>query len=168
MASGHLKGIVVSPACHISHLLFLNDILIFFEGAICYVEHLEELLNIFCKSTGMLINKRKSSLYTCRLSKQRKNTISKILSLQAEDLGPCLKYLPFMLKANDYQKNDWLWLLAKFERKVNAWCNKWLSRVRQLVLVKAILEAILVYWTSVAWIPKDILGKIRQLTYRFL
>jgi hypothetical protein len=82
------------------------------------VEHLEELLNIFYKSTGMLINKRKSSLYTWRLFEKEKNTISQILSLQVEDLGFGLKYLGFMLKANDYQKNDWLWLLAKLERKL--------------------------------------------------
>jgi hypothetical protein len=59
LVGGGLKGIVVSPICSISHLLFVNDILIFCEGNISYVEHLEELLNIFCKAVGMLINKAK-------------------------------------------------------------------------------------------------------------
>jgi hypothetical protein len=36
------------------------------------------------------------------------------------------------------------------------------------VLVKVVLESIPVYWTSLAWIPKGILGKIHQLSYHFL
>jgi hypothetical protein len=40
--------------------------------------------------------------------------------------------------------------------------------VGRLILVKSVLEAISVYWMSLAWIPKGILGKVRHTCFRFL
>ena len=37
-----------------------------------------------------------------------------------------------------------------------------------MVLVKVVLEAIVVYWMSLAWIPKRILEKARRICFRFL
>jgi hypothetical protein len=58
--------------------------------------------------------------------------------------------LGFTLKENVYLKNDWLWLLAKVEKKIHAWCNQWLSRVDKLVMVNAVLESIPNYWITLA------------------
>jgi hypothetical protein len=52
--------------------------------------------------------------------------------------------------------------------KLNLWCNQWLSKEGCLVLVKVVLEAIPVYWMSLAWIPKGVLELIRILCYRFI
>ena len=41
-------------------------------------------------------------------------------------------------------------------------------RAGRLVLVKAILEAIPVYWMLLSWIPKGILEQIRRICFRFL
>ena len=61
-----------------------------------------------------------------------------------------IKYLGFRLKPNCYKKEDWTWLLAKLESRINNWCNGWLSRVGRLVLIKSILEEIPVYWMPLA------------------
>ena len=79
-----------------------------------------------------------------------------------------LKYLGFRLKPNCHKKEDLNWMLAKLERRVNIWCNRWLSREGRLVLVKSVLEAILVYRMSLAWIPKSILEKSRKICSKFL
>jgi hypothetical protein len=79
-----------------------------------------------------------------------------------------LKYLGFVLKPNDYRKEDWIWLLKKLEKRLLSWSHRWLSRAGRLVLVKSVLEAIPVYWMSLSWIPKGILEAARKLTFRFL
>lgn len=56
---------------------------------------------------------------------------------------------------------------CKTRKESQFWCNKWLSKARRLELVKVVLEAIPVYWTSLPWVPKGILGKIRQLSFHF-
>jgi hypothetical protein len=90
-------------------------------------------------------------------------SITSRLPFRVFDLDEGLKYLGFQLKPNDYRKTDWLWLIAKLEKRLKCWSHRWLSRAGHLVLVKAVLEAILVYWMSLAWIPKGILEKVRRL-----
>ena len=59
-------------------------------------------------------------------------------------------------------------MIAKLEKTINIWCNRWLSRVGRLVLVKSVLEAILAYRMSLAWIRKAILEKTRKICANFL
>lgn len=78
---GRIKGIYVHPSYTISHILFVYDILVFYEGSKILVEYLNDILNILCKSIGMLKNKEKSSLITLGLSEMEKSNILEILSL---------------------------------------------------------------------------------------
>ena len=47
------------------------------------------------------------------------------------------------------------------------WCNHWLFRGGGLTLVKSILEAIPIYWLSLACIPKGVLENIHKLCFNF-
>lgn len=78
------------------------------------------------------------------------------------------KYLGFWLKPNAYRKEDWSWLIAKIEAKINHWSFKWLSRARRLTLIKYVLLAIPVFWAALTWVPKGVLEKIRRIFSRFL
>jgi hypothetical protein len=48
------------------------------------------------------------------------------------------------------------------------WCNRWLSLGGRLTLVKAVLEATLVFWHSLAYIPIGIRKKIQKRSFKFL
>ena len=84
------------------------------------------------------------------------------------ELSEGLKYLGFYLKPNDYWKMDWKWLTRKLEKQLQVWSNKWLSKAGRLILVKSVLEAISVYWMSIAWIPKGFLEKHRCICFTLL
>ena len=84
------------------------------------------------------------------------------------DLLEGIKYLNFHLKPNDYIKSDWKWLIGKLEKRLLMWSNKWISREGRLTLVKSILEAIPIYWMSIAWIPKGNLEKLCRICFTFL
>jgi hypothetical protein len=60
--SGRFKGIKISPGMYITHLLFVDDILIFCDGTKRDADKLFEGLTLFKKATGMLINAQKSSI----------------------------------------------------------------------------------------------------------
>jgi len=79
-----------------------------------------------------------------------------------------LKYQGFNLKPNDYRKVEWMWLIARIEKRLTSWSHRWLSRVGQLVLIKSFLEAIYLFWMSVARIPKGISNKIQKCCCGFL
>ena len=70
------------------------------------------------------------------------------------------KYLGFFLKPNSYAFQDWMWLYQKVESRVSFWANRFLSKGGRLVLIKAMLQSIPVYWASITYIPKGILTKI--------
>jgi hypothetical protein len=167
-SAGNFRGIKISPGLYISHLLFVDDILIFCDGSRQDIEKLCEGLILFKHATGMEINKQKSSVTLSYLSGEESLYIYARLPFRVFDLDEGLKYLGFQLKPNDYQKTDWRWLIAKLEKRLKCWSHRWLSRAGRLVLVKAVLEAILVYWMSLAWIPKGILEKMRKLCFLYL
>eukprot|EP01018_Ginkgo_biloba_P002192 Gb_33330 [translate_table: standard] len=70
--SGQLKGIKIGGSTYLTHLLFVDDILLFCEGTRRDVMKLKEVLNRYCTVTGMI------------------------------DLNAGFKYLGFVLKPNAY------------------------------------------------------------------
>jgi hypothetical protein len=83
-------------------------------------------------------------------------------------LNEGFKYLGYFLKPGPSKFADWSWLVAKFENKIGLWCNKWLLLGGRLILVKAVLEGLAVFWMSLEVIPKSILNKLRRLSFAFL
>jgi hypothetical protein len=61
-STGNFRGIKISLGLYISHLLFVDDILIFCDGSRRDTEKLCEGLTLFKQATGMLINEQKSSI----------------------------------------------------------------------------------------------------------
>lgn len=49
------------------------------------------------------------------------------------------------LKPNCYLKDDWLWLVNKFDDKINVWCNTWLSLGGRVTLIKVALTNFPIY-----------------------
>jgi hypothetical protein len=165
---GSFSGIKITQALQLTHLLFVDDVLIFSVGSRREAETLKNILLLFSKATGMKINEGKSSLTTNLLSEEECQTLRIFFPFEEKKLDDGLKYLGFFLKPNDYRKEDWKWLLKKMDKRLNIWSHRWLSRAGRLVLVKSVLEAIPVYWMSLSWIPKGILEATRKLTFKFL
>jgi hypothetical protein len=64
--------IKITSSLQVTHLLFVDDILIFTMGSRLEVGTLKSIINIFSKSTGMIINEEKSTLTTFLLSNGEK------------------------------------------------------------------------------------------------
>jgi hypothetical protein len=84
-----------------------------------------------------------------------------------KELSDGFNYLGYFLKIGRYKAKEWDWLVAKYERRISHWCNKWLTLGGCLVLIKAVLESQPVYWLALANIPSSVLVKIRKLVYNF-
>ena len=64
---GNLNGIQISQQLQITHLLFVDDVLIFCSGTIRDVDTISDLLALFTTANGMQMNARKSTLLTHKL-----------------------------------------------------------------------------------------------------
>jgi hypothetical protein len=60
VTSGSFKGLKVVVNTFISHLLFVDDVLILGAGKLEYWMTLNSILSKFCSATGMIINQHKS------------------------------------------------------------------------------------------------------------
>jgi len=65
------QGIVVVPMVSITHLLFVNDILIFCNGSGYDIPKMAEIFRLLGVGTGMVINARKSSMVVHNLEEQK-------------------------------------------------------------------------------------------------
>jgi len=104
---GSFRGIKISQGLYISHLLFVDDILILCDGLIQDIGKLCEGLLLFKQATGMEINAQNSSITLSSLDEEETQYITKRLPFQVFDLDEGLKDLGFQLKPNDYRKIDW-------------------------------------------------------------
>jgi hypothetical protein len=138
----------------------------FFSEEEC--QHYKEILELYCLATGMETNITKSALYFPEVEAQVRNNLEHTFPFPSHDLNDGIKYLGYSLKPNNYGKVDWMWLLSRIEKRVNFWCNHWISRGGRLVLIKSILEAIPVYWHLLAHIPKGILDRIKKVCFNYL
>eukprot|EP00253_Pinus_taeda_P029860 PITA_29860 len=166
--TGLIKGLEVDVNLFISHLLFVDDILLFTNGSLNEVKELKIILDLFMKATGMQINLRKSHFILEGFSRNECTQITTILPFEVYTMDSTFKYLGFWLKPNSYKKQDWNWLVAKIEGKINHWSYKWLSRAGRLTLVNSVLQAMPVFWAALTWIPKGTLHKIKRICSRFL
>jgi hypothetical protein len=119
-------------------------------------------------ATGMMVNSNKSAIYFPKIEEDIKLLLTDLFTFPSFELADRLKYLGFYLKPNNYGISYWKWLLKRIEKRINLWCNRWISRGGRLMLIKSIIEAILVYWHLLAYIPKGILVKIRKICFNYL
>eukprot|EP00253_Pinus_taeda_P002811 PITA_02811 len=163
-----VKGIEVAINLFITHLLFVDDILIFTNGSPDELKELKCIFDLFLKATGMQINTRKSQACVADFVRRERNSLANLFPFPIQPLDTPFKYLGFWLKPVGYKKEDWNWLIAKIEARISHWSFRWLSRAGRLTLIKSVLLAILVYWAALTWIPKGVLEKIRRICSRFL
>ena len=105
----------------------------------------------------MHINVENSILYENALQEKVRRRIRDELPYIVKPMEEGFKYIGFVLKPNAYSFKDCMWLYKKFEGRIGFWIDKFLSRAGRMVLLKAVLQIITVYWDTIAYILKGIL-----------
>eukprot|EP00253_Pinus_taeda_P034418 PITA_34418 len=138
--NGDFNDLRITDECSLTHLLFVDDVMIFLDGS---------------------IRDSRTSIHESLLAQQ-------CFPYSIHPLDHGLKYLGFRLKPVSSKITEWIWLVAKLEKLLNIWSHRYLSREGRLVLVKVVLEATPVYWMALAWIPRSILARLQQICNRYL
>jgi hypothetical protein len=146
----------------------VDDILIMTKSSSAEWEKIQEILQVFCRASGLIINIQKSTLLHAGVDPGSLQRINDTLGYPCKDLSLGFKHLGYLLKPRSYKSLDWQWLIDKFESRINHWCNKWLTLGGRLVLIKVVLESLPVYWLTLAHISISVLHILRRLSYDFL
>lgn len=118
-----LRGLKIIDHFTLTHLLFMEDILIFLSGSVHDIITLKESLKLFSIATGMEINREKSTISFSECSHEEIHLSLQNFPFRVLDLQAGLKYLGFGLKADGCKLADWIWLITKVEKRINTWCH---------------------------------------------
>ena len=126
----------MSPSLNLTHLLFVDDVILFGLGTVEEWQNYKDILDTFCSTTGIEISVAKSSFLYNDINDTVRSRISSLLPFKMKPLTSRFKYLGYYLKPLGYGINDWRWFIQKFEKKLSNWTYKLLSLGGKLVLVK--------------------------------
>jgi hypothetical protein len=164
----NIEGIPVARGLNITHLMFVDDVILFGSGNISEWEVFKEVMDLFCKATWMAFSPQKSSFLEAGWKAEDLALLKELIPFEVKPVEVGFKYLGCFLKPNCYTKADWQWMEKKFEKRISNWSHRWLTLGGRVTLVKVVLESIPVYWLSVEKIPKGILNNIRKRMFSFL
>jgi len=97
---GSFNGINMGGILCVTHLLFVDDIMLFCNGFRREASKLKELY-FFSLAIGMVFNERKSTIYFLDLQEDSMVWLSDMFSFPNVDLADGLKYPCFIIKPND-------------------------------------------------------------------
>lgn len=165
---GALNGLKITEECYLTHLLFVDDVLILLDSSIRDTLTFSRILQLFSQAIGMAVNQMKSTIILARNLVNESHTARQAFPYNIHPMDRGLKYLGFWLKPTCQNIADWVWLVSKVEKRLSFWSHRYLSRAGRLVLIKSVLEATPVFWMALAWIPRHILSHLQQLCNRYL
>ncbi|WMV10436.1 hypothetical protein MTR67_003821 [Solanum verrucosum] len=156
-----IKGFKFHPKCdrlNITHLCFVDDLLLFTRRDQKFVKIIYQCFQIFSQASGLQENMNKSSIYFGGVPEHVKLNI-----LQQSGFGygefP-FKYLGVPLSTKK--------LTTKIIAKISSWTAKRLSYAGRMQLVQSVLFGIQACWSQLSIIPAKVLKLIESYCRSFI
>ncbi|KAI0524494.1 hypothetical protein KFK09_003865 [Dendrobium nobile] len=160
-------GIKIFPnAQKISHMLYVNDVLLFLDAKLKNIKKLKKILMDYCNWIGQVINLQKSSmLFGKTIVWMKMKQITNILGFNVVEE---MEYLGIKIIIRRLRKSDFQILLDKLLKRLNAWGNRFISLVRRLILVKTIFLTLPLFLSTHSLIPLSILKEFDKLYRNYI
>lgn len=117
--NGKPFGLKINNHCHLTHLLFVDDVLIFLDRSIRDPVSFDNLLSLFSQATGMMANHGKSTITLAHTSIHESQYAQQHFPYCILPLDHGLKYLGFWIKALSHKIAYWIWLVIKLEKRLS-------------------------------------------------
>ncbi|XVF73335.1 hypothetical protein PTKIN_Ptkin12aG0193100 [Pterospermum kingtungense] len=161
------SGLQVSNnGVRISHLQFVDDVIIFCELVDSQVINLKRILRCFQLASGLGINFAKSSVFGLGCTDMEVDRWASLLRCKVEKFPSSYLGIPIGARANSV--SVWEPIVQKFERKLSGWKAKQLSMSGRCTLIRSVFLSLPNYFLSIFQIPCTIKEKIDRIQRRFL
>lgn len=161
-----IQGLKFSTDVSISHLLFVDDSLIFSKASSVDCKNLKKIFYVYAATSGQIFNFKKFSMFFSNNTNQRQmDEIGSIFNLNVVSRHERYLGLPSMVgrkKINFF--ND---IKLRVLNKLTNWQNKLFSCGGKKVIIKAVAQAVSAYVMSVFKIPQSICDDIQKAIAKF-
>ncbi|KAL0292616.1 UNVERIFIED_CONTAM: hypothetical protein Scaly_2582300 [Sesamum calycinum] len=150
----------------IVNLCFADDLLLFCRADPHSVSVLKEVLETFKEMSGLQANAQKSLIITSKAAAQQQSRIQEIMGFSIGNLP--IKYLGVPLTSSKLTMADCTPLIQKVNSHIAGWSNLNLSYAGRVQLIKSVLSALHLYWSSIFILPKGVVKVIEKSFRDFL
>lgn len=153
-------------AVNLTHLSFLDDILVFTDGSVRSLDGVLEVISRFARFSGLHINTTKSYILT---SRGCGTEIGMAAAAKGIGMGVLpISYLGLPLTTKTLTRHDYEPLIDKVRKRLLSWANKSLSYAGRLQLIKSVIYNIVNFWSSAFILLMGCLDTIQSLCSAFL
>ena len=103
---GLIKGIKISSTLALTHLLFVDDVILLGTGTSSEWMAFDVIMSTFCKASGMCISIDKSCFLHNNVDVDIHTDIARALPYKMEPITTGFKYLGYYLKPLGYKVSD--------------------------------------------------------------
>ena len=166
-AKNRLHGVsICRRAPRISHLLFVDNSLLFCRATQKEVQAIVDILQLYATASGQLINFEKSSIYfSSNTDGGQRNWIKTRLNVKEVDRFETYLGLLTLIGRSKYQ--SFVVLKDKVWKNLQRWKGIMLSRVGKEVLIKAVAQSLLTYTMGVFQLPMKLCDELNAMCARF-
>jgi len=154
-----------SEALVVNHLLFADDMLIFYGAQEKQIRHLRCIFLCFEAASGLRINLGKSEIVPIGAVEDVKG-LAHLLGCRVASLP--LTYLSLPLGASYKSVSIWNGVIEKMERRLAGWKCMYLSKGGRLTLLKSMLSNLPTYLLSLFPIPVRVANRLDKIQKAFL
>lgn len=163
--SGYISYHPKTAELKISHLMFADDMMVFFDGSSSSLHGIYETLDDFAGWSGLQMNREKTTLFHAGLSTSENAAVSGY-GFPIGNLP--VRYLGLPLMSRKLRINEYAPLLDKISFKFRAWAVKSLSFAGRLQLIGSVIYGSINFWMSTFQLPKGCIKRIESLCSNFL
>lgn len=155
----HLRGCAI-----ISHLMYVDNLLVFTNGAPRSLTQLLKILGVYESWASQAVNKAKSTLYFLDMIDTSKKRSLLCMIGFVEGSFPFI-YLGALIITGRLMARLFGPLVQKIKNKVSSWKGKMLSQEGSLVLILHVLSSMVTHTLAVLLVPQVVGSLENQLYY---
>ncbi|WZZ65202.1 hypothetical protein YC2023_076572 [Brassica napus] len=149
----------------VTHLMFADDVMIFFDGGSSSLHGVNEALDDFASWSGLRINAAKTQLFKAGVNQIESNAMDSY-GFTAGSLP--IRYLGLPLISRKLKISEYEPLLDKLNSKFRSWTVRTLSFTGRAHLLASVIMGMINFWISTFVLPKGCIRLIDSMCVRFL
>lgn len=150
----------------VTHLSFVDDVLVFFDGTESSLIGIMEILEIFKSDSGLGISREKTFLFRDGRNVALNNQISNNVGISLGSLP--VRYLGVPLTTQKLRPCDYQPVIDKLKSRFTSWSARRLSFTGRLQLIQSVIYSTINFWSSIFILPKQCIDALERLCNAFL